>query len=83
MKLPMLAQDKANHVVYGIVVYTIINLLLYNVTYVNEISLMAAVFVGLAKEVMDYIDKKTPHTVDYKDFIATSIGGIFGYIISF
>lgn len=68
MKLPILAHDKANHFVYGFVIYFIASLMLN-----PYISLAIATGFALAKEVKDEYDYKG---FDWKDLVITVIAPI-------
>jgi hypothetical protein len=65
MKLPLINQDKANHIVYGFVIYFISNLFLNPFS-----SLTVVLFFALGKEVLDQIKYKG---FDYKDLAVTMI----------
>jgi len=81
MKLPLIAQDKANHFIYGTAVAVVAKLVFPEFAFSG---LVAAVLIGLAKEAADaalnYKATKNwktgPHSVDYKDVIATALGGL-------
>jgi hypothetical protein len=65
MKLPLIPTDKANHIVYGFVIYFIANLFL------NPFSSLGVVLLfALGKEVLDQINYKG---FDYKDLAVTMI----------
>jgi hypothetical protein len=65
MKLPLINQDKANHIVYGFVIYYIANLFL------NPFSSLTVVLLfALGKEVLDQIKYKG---FDGKDLAVTMI----------
>jgi hypothetical protein len=65
MKLPLMPIDKANHIVYGFVIYYIANLFL------NPFSSLTVVLLfALGKEVLDQIKYKG---FDYKDLAVTMI----------
>jgi hypothetical protein len=81
MKLPMLAQDKANHAVYGNVIAgivgTVVRVQLPELP-ANFLAFSAVVIAALFKEyVMDYF---FGGTVDHMDAIATVAGGIPVYM---
>ena len=72
-KLPQLPQDKANHFVYGVVMFTLLLLIKS-----PEIALAIVVVIGVAKEVYDkYSGTGTP---DVLDAVATMCGGSMGYL---
>ena len=68
MKLPLISQDKANHFIYGSVVFFIANLFL-NVYY----SFAIVTFLAFSKEAYDEYKYRG---FDYKDLLATVIPGI-------
>lgn len=69
--MPQLPQDKANHVIYGLLAFCVVGLI------TPIYGLIATVIVGLVKEIFDYISNKG--TVEVVDFLATSAGGFLGY----
>ena len=73
MNLPMLPHDKANHLVYGLVLF-----LVGNAVFSWEVGLALAVAFGGAKELYDkYSQKGTP---DVMDFVATVAGAGLGLL---
>lgn len=68
MQLPLIPLDKANHIIYGIVIYIICNLALNNL-----MSLGIVVLFGLGKEIYDY---KSYGKFDTIDLLATIIGAL-------
>lgn len=74
-KLPLIPEDKANHFVYGIVIYFIVNLVL---------GLIAAVALGVAAAIgKEFYDDHHPnHTADWKDAAYTIAGVILGVLIT-
>jgi hypothetical protein len=67
-KLPLIPIDKANHFVYGVIIYTLFNLVFHPL-----ISLIFLMVISIGKEVYDYLsDTGTP---DYKDALWTLMGG--------
>ena len=69
MKNLLIAQDKANHIVWGFIAYFIANL------FIDEpFSFLAVCVLGAGKEfVHDHLlEKGTP---DYKDFLCTIVAG--------
>ena len=77
MKLPLIPQDKANHFIYGLLIFTLISTLL-NVMFGLGVCIVAA----FAKELYD-LQHKTIHTPDIYDALWTIAGGVTGVIISF
>ena len=74
--LPQLPQDKANHFIYGLVIFFVVGFGTDAVT-----GMAAAVLFGAAKEVYDRVSKKgCPETLD---FLATAAGGIAGYLCTY
>jgi len=71
-KLPLLSQDKANHFIYGILIYMTLSLIHQPLT-----GLIVCILAGILKEVHDYPKQ------DYKDFIATVLGGVAGYACTY
>ena len=68
MSIGKLPYDKALHMLVGVVVFAVVYLI------VGWYALLGVVVVATAKEVYDYF---TPnHTVDWKDAMATIIGGL-------
>ena len=63
MKLPQIPQDKANHFIYGFVIYIIATLM-----FSNLISLCIVLIVALGKEAYD---SKHKGSVEVLDVIAT------------
>ena len=74
MNLPMLEKDKANHVIYGAVIYGLVSLFITPV-----FSLIAVFITGIAKETHDNYNGKS---FSYADIMATVAGGILGFLIS-
>lgn len=88
MKLPLLPQNKANHVIYGAVVScafvaATLTLGVLPVGWVPLATLASAAAVGALKEYMDHRANKQadrelmvrPHTVDPTDVAWTAVGG--------
>lgn len=93
MSLPVLPQDKANHVVAGCIAYVLTMLILaffnpFLPISFNMVALIATAAVGFLKEVVDYVLEKQQiskglpptHDADPYDFLATFIGGLFCYL---
>jgi len=74
-KLPQLAQDKANHVIYGAVLALVGGAVLPGVLGVSALvaAALTAGVVGAAKEVLD---KYTGGDPTVQDFLATLAGGV-------
>ena len=64
--------DKVYHCLGGVVLFAIGQLFGY--------GLFLAVLGAVTKEIYDYLHPES-HTADYKDAIATILGGLLGYII--
>ena len=88
--LPFLPQDKANHVVYGMVVFLFVFFLLmwFRVPYAMHLALAAAVIAGFAKEGVDAWEnykatgdwRTGPHGVEGMDAVATAGGGFGPFV---
>lgn len=76
MKLPLIPQDKANHFIYGLIIFTSISPIL-GVLFGLGICIVAA----FMKELYD-LQHKAIHTPDIYDAIWTIAGGVTGLIIS-
>lgn len=87
MKLPLLPQDKANHVVYGMVICFIVAMLLTLIIPKFQASLvgfLVTAMIGGGKEYLDYRANQKArsagqietHGADLVDFIATIAGGL-------
>lgn len=76
--LPLIPQDKANHIAYGaaIATVTLVASLLLGVHQAHGALIAAGLvaIVGAAKEVMDRRDPA--HTPEVNDFLATLAGGV-------
>lgn len=77
MNLPMLPQDKANHMIYGLIIFTVTAILFDAVIGLGICSIAA-----FSKELYD-LQHKDRHTPDIYDAIWTIVGGMLGFIISF
>ncbi len=75
MNLPLIPQDKANHFVYGSVIFFVFLL----ITQIPIYALTGTAIVGLCKEIYDALNKET-HTPDIIDLIATVSGGLVPFI---
>jgi len=75
MKLPMLKQDKANHLVYGLIIFG-----LFKIIFTPLIGIIMCTIFGISKEIYDSFHKDK-HTSDIYDAIATIAGGIIGLLI--
>jgi len=71
--LPQLPQDKANHFIYGALIYLVIGVVFGAVA-----GLTAAFLIGAAKEIYDKVSGKG--CPDVLDFVATGAGGVLGYL---
>lgn len=68
MKLPLIPLDKANHFIYGFVIFILSNIPL------NDLYSLLVVFIfAIGKEIKDQIVYKG---FDYKDLLATLLPGI-------
>ena len=66
MKLPLIPQDKANHFIYGFLIFLISSLLLGSI-----LGLITVVIFAIGKEMYDYIIKGT--YFDLEDMVMTII----------
>ena len=66
MKLPLIPLDKANHIIYGIAIYVLVNLFLNSV-----ISLCVVMVFAAGKEFYDY---KSYGKFDIYDMLVTILG---------
>lgn len=83
--LPMLPQDKANHLVYG-AAFAVIGTYCAHQVGVHQplIPVILAALLGIAKELADWIMNQQavsaslppPHSVEFLDFAATACGGV-------
>jgi hypothetical protein len=90
MKLPLLPQDKANHIVYGAVIFNIALVLstLFGIGSGLLIASITVVVFAFGKEVVDYIRNRIDidngrfpnHSVDWLDAAATILGGILAIL---
>jgi len=69
MKLPILDQDKANHFIYGNIIFTLVFLL--NSSMVS--AFVSVIVVAFAKELYDTINQEE-HTPDLMDALFTILG---------
>lgn len=74
MMLPQLPQDKANHVLYGLLIFGVVGL------YSPLAGLIAAVVAAAAKEAWDATGRGH---VEFLDFLATSAGGAAGFYCTY
>lgn len=70
--LNSIPSDKIYHCLGGVVLFAIGQLFGY--------GLALAILGAITKEIYDYLHPEN-HTADVKDAIATTIGGLLGYII--
>jgi hypothetical protein len=80
--LPIIPIDKSNHIIYGLMIYTIVYFLskMFKKRSVL-ISFLFVVMVGILKEVFDS-QNASMHSVEMYDVVSTIIGGLLGVIIS-
>ena len=76
MKLPLIPQDKANHYVYGSVIYFISNLFLSPI-----LSMLVILLIALLKELYDY--KAKTGTPEAMDVVWTLLGGLFLFLSNY
>jgi hypothetical protein len=80
MNLPQFPQDKANHAIYGALIFNFA----YYITHSIVVAFCVVTFIALAKEASDaminYRATKDPmhgpHGVEFLDAVATCFGGI-------
>ena len=72
--LPMFDKDKANHFIYGAVIYGLTALVI-----TPEFCLIAVLITAVAKELYDFYNGKE---FSYGDIMATELGGIVAFLIS-
>jgi len=70
--LNAIPSDKVYHCLVGVILFAIGNLVGY--------GLALAIIGAVGKEIYDYLHKDT-HTPDVWDAVATTLGGLLGYII--
>ena len=76
MKLPLIPQDKANHAIYGALVYFILQFALSPV-----FALLGVAFFAATKEIYDFVSKSgTPESLD---FLVTISGALPLFLIEF
>lgn len=63
MKLPLIPLDKANHIIYGLVIYILANLFVENI-----LAFGVVLLIGIGKEAYDY---KSYRRFDVLDLLAT------------
>ena len=68
MKLPLVKQDKANHFIYGFIIYILIYLF-----YDNYLPLIMVFLIAVGKEIYD---EYKYGGFDWKDIVATMIPSI-------
>jgi hypothetical protein len=87
MKLPQLPQDKANHVIYGMVICFIVSMALALIIPKIHASLVGLLVTMMAAGGKEYLDlranqkaiaagQSATHGVELGDFIATIAGGL-------
>lgn len=81
--LPLIEQDKANHFIYGIIIYFIFKLIFSMIFGLTTGILVGSIFgivAAIGKEIYD--NKHPHHTSDWKDAAYTIAGVILGIIIT-
>lgn len=76
MNMPLIPQDKANHFIYGLVIFLLVGLSFGAIP-----GLAAAALIGMVKEIYDKVSGKG--TPDVYDFVATVVGGVAGFLCTF
>ena len=72
--LPEIKEDKANHFIYGLLIYFIITLL-----FGDLIGMIVCLLSAILKEIYDHYNPN--HRFDWWDFIWTVMGGLVGLLI--
>jgi hypothetical protein len=76
MKLPLIPQDKANHYIYGSVIYFISSLWLSPM-----VSMILVLLIATLKELYDY--KTKTGTPEAMDVVWTLLGGLFLFLSNY
>jgi hypothetical protein len=74
MKLPMLEHDKANHFIYGLIIFGLFKVILGPI-----VGIIVCILFGIGKEIYDHFH--IDHTPDIYDAIITIAGGVIGLLI--
>lgn len=74
MKLPMFEKDKANHVIYGVVIYALHSLI------ITPVFACIAVFIFATGK--EFYDRPRTGKFSYGDIMATMLGAVIGFLIS-
>ena len=72
--LPQIQGDKANHFIYGLLIYFVVTLLLGDL-----IGITVCILAAIIKEIYDHYSPN--HRFDWWDLIWTIMGGLIGLII--
>jgi len=73
MNIPLIPFDKANHFIYGFIIFVL------SQCFLNDLYSIGIVFLfALSKEIKDQIDYKG---FDYKDLLTTMIPSIILYLL--
>jgi hypothetical protein len=72
--LPEIEKDKANHFIYGLLIYFIITLF-----FGDLVGIVVCFLVAIGKEIYDHYSPL--HHFDWWDFIWTIAGGLIGFYI--
>ena len=80
----MLPIDKSNHLIYGVLIFTIVYFLLKRLVKKNSgiISFLFVITIAIVKEVYDLQNLST-NTPEIYDIICTILGGLIGLLITF
>lgn len=79
LTLPLIPADKANHIVYGIIIYMAFGAF-FAVFNLSFTPIVPVILIGALKELYDTTHKE--HTADARDFICTVLGGFICAICS-
>ena len=77
MSLPLLPQDKANHLIYGLLMFMVMT------PFTGALlAVLTVAIIGALKEIIHdkLMGKGTP---DFWDFVATAAGGALGFICTY
>lgn len=83
IKLPLIEQDKANHFIYGIMIYFIFKLA-FSIVFGSLTGILVGSTIGVVAAIgKEIYDRRHPnHTPDWKDAAWTIGGVVLGIIIT-
>lgn len=93
MNLPTLPADKAQHVIYGAAIFSVVALACTALglgPLARPAGALAALLAGVAKEALDWADNHAalamglppPHSVDPGDVVATEAGALWCWMVA-